>query len=423
MEKIDENLLGEEAYRFLFQLNYERFTGSEGEKKAREFIARTMKEAGYEVRFEEFKVNVYKIIRSELFIVEPWTEKIECEGLGFSGSTSEEGVTAPINYVETGDRHLLLKAKGSIFLLSESPPSFNSLLELKNYDPKGIVVSEGSPGRKPSHVARLYEVSEKFKVPTVFVKFEDAVSLVKKEARKAKLVLMQEEHEASASNIIFEKEGNTYPDEVIVVGAHYDSVYNALGIIDNAGGVALLMEIAKVVSKLSTKRTIRFILFSGEELGLRGSMNYCKAHKEELEKIKLMINLDVNGGAIGGCNAIVTGNQELKTYAETISKELGINLRVNQDVMSSDSNSFSYYGVPSVSFFRRSGAGFFNHTSDDDLRFVAPIGFRNVELVTLNFLLRVANAEVLPFSREIPEDIKKKVQDYFKERGYEVNSF
>ncbi|NHV05987.1 MAG: hypothetical protein HA495_01460, partial [Thaumarchaeota archaeon] len=53
-------------------------------------------------------------------------------------------------------------------------------------------------------------------------------------------------------------------------------------------------------------------------------------------------------------------------------------------------------------------------------RFVAPIGFRNIELVTLNFLLRVVNAEILPFSKEIPEDIKKKVQDYFKERGYAI---
>ncbi|MEM0076857.1 MAG: M28 family peptidase [Thermoproteota archaeon] len=420
MENIDENSLGEEAYYFLTQLNHERFAGSEGEKKAREFITKAMEEAGYKVKFEEFATNTYKIIRSELFVVEPWTEKIECEGLGFSGSTPEEGITAPLNYVETGDRHLLLKAKNSIFLLSELPPSFNVLLELKNYDPKGIIVSESAPGRKPSHVARLPEVSEKFSVPTVFISFEDAVNLVKKKAKKVKLVLLQEKREAVASNIIFEKEGSIYPDEVIVVGAHYDSVYNAPGIIDNAGGTALLMEIAKIISKLDTKRTIRFILFSGEELGLRGSINYCNNHKEELEKVKLMINLDVNGGAIGGCNAIVTGNQELKTYVETVSKELGINLRVNQDIMSSDSNFFSYNSVPSVSFFRRSGAGFFNHTPDDDLRFAAPIGFRNVELVVFNFLFRVANAEVLPFSREIPEDIKKKVQDYFKERGYKL---
>jgi len=290
MEKVDENLLGEEAYRFLLQLNYERFTGSEGEKKAREFITKTMSEVGYDVNYEEFKINVYKVIRSELFVVEPWTEKIDCEGLGFSGSTPEEGITASVNYVETGDRRLLLNAKGSIFLLSELPSNFNSLLELKNYDPKGIIISEGTPGRKPSHIARLHEVSEKFSVPTVFIRFEDAVNLVKKKARKVRLTLLQEEYEANASNIIFEKKGSTYPDEVIVVGAHYDSVYDAPGIIDNAGGTTLLMEIAKIISKLNIKRTVRFILFSGEELGLRGSMNYCKNHKEELEKIKLMIN-------------------------------------------------------------------------------------------------------------------------------------
>ena len=192
------------------------------------------------------------------------------------------------------------------------------------------------------------------------------------------------------------------------------------GGVDNAGGVALLMELAKSLSSMDLKRTVKFVFFTAEELGLRGSFNYVEKHKDEVEKVVMMINLDVNGGAIGGCNAVVTGSQEVKTYLEALSKELGVNLSVTQDVYSSDGVPFSNRGVPSVNFYRRSGAGTHIHTPEDDARFSAPIGFKMVGIVVSKFLSRMANAESFPFKREVPDDVKKKVQDYLKNRGFEA---
>ncbi len=416
---MSSEFLEEEAYSFLTSLAYERFVGTAGEEEARKYIMSIMEKAGYETLYEEFTVKTFKILRNELHILEPWNEEINCRGVGFSGSTPEEGVVAPICYVETGDPLLLPETKREMLLFSESPASVEKLIELAKYEPSGMVFSENMPIKKPSQVGRLFEVSRRFRVPTVFIRFEDAFKLVRNHASKSKLILLQEELDANTGNIVFEKKGAKHPDEIIVVGAHYDSVYGVQGAADNAGGVAVLMELAKSMGHSNLKRSVRFIFFSGEELGLRGSFNYVEKHKDEMEKIVMMINLDVNGSAIGGCNAIVTGPLEIKMYLEAMSKELGVNLAVSQDVHSSDSVPFSNKSVPSVGFFRRSGAGVYIHTPEDDTRFSAPIGFKMIGIIVREFLLRMANAESFPFKHEIPEDVKKKIQDYLKNRGFE----
>ncbi len=410
--------LEEEAYGFLTGLaSRERLAGTPGEEEARRYVLSVMEKAGYKPLLEEFTVKTFRILRSELHVLEPLSEQVDCRGVGFSGSTPEEGVVAPLRYVET---LLLSGARGEILLFSEPPLTVDKLFELSKHEPSGIVLSESTPFRKPSQVDRLFEVSRRFRVPTVFIGFEDAFRLVKNHASKSRLVLLQEEFEAETFNIIVEKKGVKYPDEIIVVGAHYDTVYGVKGGVDNAGGVALLMELAKSLSSMDLKRTVRFVFFTAEELGLRGSFNYVEKHKDEVEKVMMMINLDVNGSAIGGCNAVVTGPAEVKTYLEALSKELGVNLSVTQDVYSSDSVPFSNRGVPSVSFYRRSGAGAHIHTPEDDARFSAPIGFKMVGIVVSEFLSRMANAESFPFKREVPEDVKKKVQDYLKNRGFEA---
>ncbi len=420
---MSSEFLGEDAYDFLKGLaSYERLAGTVGEEEARRYIVSVMEKAGYKTLLEEFTVKTFRILRNEFHVLEPWNEEIDCRGVGFSGSTPEEGVVAPLRYVETGDPLLLPRTKGEILLLSEPPPTVEKLFELSKYEPSGIVLSEGTPFRKPSQVDRLFEVSRRFRVPTVFISFEDAFRLVTNNASKSRLVLTQQEFDADTCNIVVEKKGVKYPEEIIVVGAHYDTVYGVKGGVDNAGGVALLMELAKSMSSLDLKRTVRFVFFTGEELGLRGSFNYVEKHEDEVEKVMMMVNLDVNGGAIGGCNAVVTGPQEVKTYLEAMSKELGVNLSVSQDVYSSDSIPFSNRGVPSVSFYRRSGAGVHIHTPEDDSRFTAPIGFKMVGIIVREFLLRMANAESFPFKREIPEDVKKKVQEYLKNRGFEMPS-
>ena len=95
-------------------------------------------------------------------------------------------------------------------------------------------------------------------------------------------------------NVIAEKYGLTYPDSVIILGAHYD-VYasNAPGADDNASGTAGVMETARVIAGKNYKRTIKLICFSGEEQGMRGSTAYANAAFTAGEKIKAAITMDM----------------------------------------------------------------------------------------------------------------------------------
>lgn len=101
-------------------------------------------------------------------------------------------------------------------------------------------------------------------------------------------------------NTVAEIPGSEKPDEVVILGAHLDSWDLGTGATDDGTGVSVVLEAARVLRKLDLKpkRTIRFILFSGEEQGLNGSQAYVEAHKAELEKVSAMMVHDTGTGRV-----------------------------------------------------------------------------------------------------------------------------
>ena len=91
-------------------------------------------------------------------------------------------------------------------------------------------------------------------------------------------------------NVVAELPGTTRPNEVYIIGAHYDSLNNP-GADDNASGVTGVLEIARVLSQYESEATIRFIAFDQEEVGLIGSDDYATDHRAE--NIRGMISLDM----------------------------------------------------------------------------------------------------------------------------------
>jgi carboxypeptidase Q len=101
-------------------------------------------------------------------------------------------------------------------------------------------------------------------------------------------------------NTVAEIKGSERPDEVVILGAHLDSWDLGTGSTDNGTGSMVVLEAARALTKLNLKpkRTIRFILFSGEEEGLCGSVKYVEAHKAELEKISGVLVHDTGTGKV-----------------------------------------------------------------------------------------------------------------------------
>ncbi len=101
-------------------------------------------------------------------------------------------------------------------------------------------------------------------------------------------------------NTVAEIKGGEKPDEVVMLGAHLDSWDLGTGSTDNGTGSMVVLEAARALAKLNLKprRTIRFVLFSGEEEGLVGSKMYVQAHKDDLEKISGILVHDTGTGRV-----------------------------------------------------------------------------------------------------------------------------
>jgi len=150
-------------------------------------------------------------------------------------------------------------------------------------------------------------------------------------------------------NTVAEIRGTEKPDEIVILGAHLDSWDLATGSTDNGTGSMAVLEAARALAKLNLKlkRTIRFVLFTGEEQGLVGSKEYVKAHKNELDKISGVFVHDSGTGrvlAIGLhdnyqdreiVDQVIAPLGELKMLEPTMAREYG-----------TDSLSFDEVGVP-----------------------------------------------------------------------------
>jgi Zn-dependent M28 family amino/carboxypeptidase len=101
-------------------------------------------------------------------------------------------------------------------------------------------------------------------------------------------------------NLIVERRGNSRPDEIVILGAHYDTVETTPGADDNASAVAVLIEAARLLRGRAAEKTIRFVAFSCEEpphfyTGTMGSITYARRCRERNEKIVGMLCLEMVG--------------------------------------------------------------------------------------------------------------------------------
>jgi len=116
----------------------------------------------------------------------------------------------------------------------------------------------------------------------------------------------------TAANVVAELRGSEKPDELVILGAHLDSWDLGTGALDNGCNAALVVDALRAIkaSGVRPRRTIRFILFSGEEEGMVGSHSYIVAHRAELDKIAGVVIFDsgigrVTGFSLGGRRDVV----------------------------------------------------------------------------------------------------------------------
>lgn len=405
---------GSRQYDFVKEFNYIREAGTLGEKKASEEILEKLRELGLDGRLEEFEFSTYEIAEQCLRVTKPYEKEYNVTGYKRCGDTPKGGMEAPFLYIENGDDISLSFAKGKIVMLN-GPVKKEMYQKLLNAQVAGFVTMSGTPidtgeDLKPA----CYSLRGVKEVPIqgVNLHYKDAVELVEKEASQVRLILRQKKVKRVSGNIIARIEGSDKVDEILTLSAHYDSVPQSPGAYDNMAGASIIMELIRYFAKNKPRRTLEFIWFGAEETGLCGSRAYVKEHEEELFKHQFNMNVDLAGQLIGGTVIGVTAEEAVCQMLSNMIDEVGIGVSFINGLWSSDSNTFAWKGIPSMTLNRD---GFGMHTRHDTFKLISPWSLKRSACVLGCIAECLAQANIMPFKRKIPEEFRRKLDTYFIE--------
>jgi Zn-dependent M28 family amino/carboxypeptidase len=211
-------------------------------------------------------------------------------------------------------------------------------------------------------------------------------------------------------NTVGEIKGSDKPDEFVILGAHLDSWDLAQGTTDN--GTCVVLEAARILAKSGVKpqRTIRFVLFTGEEQGMYGSKAYVQKHKEEMAKISLCLVHDTGTGKVTGIGTQGRAAVKPVLEAELASlKDLGFKEVNTRSMGGSDHQSFEAAGVPGFAVQQDlSEYRLTHHSQSDTLDKAKEADLIQGAQVLAVTALRVANMpELLPRTKKAVEEKKE----------------
>ena len=410
-------ICGKREMELLEKIGFTRIAGSPEEEKAAQILKEECDKLGVPAIIQPFEIEQGIVEEATLEILEPFQQEIPVTGYQCAQNTPEEGLEAPFLYVENADDVSLSDARGKIVLVNGymRVPLFRKLMKA---GVAGIVTMEGQLRDKREETdlstRKLRRTLRAFgNVPMVHTRVLDAIDMVRKGACKARLLLKGRTEEWTSHNVIATVLGTEKPEEIVSFGAHYDSVDFSKGVYDNGAGSVINMEVLRYFAENPPKRTLKFVWYGSEEIGLEGSWAYVKAHKEELEAHKLMINVDVGGPVLGVDRITTTAEKELASYLEYFVKIHGFTAEVKQGIYSSDSIPFADSGVPGVNFSRDGAPGAaYIHDRFDTLSFLSADMLEKTTRIVLEFGKEMAGAALVPVERKIPQNIVEDVEKY-----------
>ncbi|MGD2201285.1 MAG: M20/M25/M40 family metallo-hydrolase [Candidatus Bathyarchaeota archaeon] len=441
MEKtvIGEIWSSNEAYENLIHMCDEfgsRFAGTEGEKPAAEYMAKKLREYGLEkVALDDFKYIGWKRGEAKLELLSPREEELYTQSLALSPPTESGGLEGDIIFLGPGYPELFLEKEdeiqGKIVLCTSQPrPSGVMVHRRTKY---GYAVKLGATGfifvnhnlgqLMPTGSLRPgYRMSGE--IPGIGVSWETGSYLIRMlEEGPARVRITTTDTvtpDTVSWNVVGEIPGTTLKDRVILVGAHYEGHDIAVGALDDGAGAVVIMEAARALAKhkAAFKRTIRFICFAAEEIGVTGSTCYADKHRDELDTIDLMINCDGAGRAKDHVYR-VSGPDPLIDYLQSLVDNINYQMKVTRSSSTaSDHWPFYLQGIPatSLSSYRspaevaRVGRGW-THTSADTIDKVNPKYLKDAALVLAQSLIHLAKEPGEIAERTPPEEIVKRLEE------------
>ncbi|MGQ9641952.1 MAG: M28 family peptidase [Candidatus Bathycorpusculaceae bacterium] len=296
-----------------------RIAGTEGDVKSIEYMSKRFVEAGLKVEYDVFKAPSFVEKEAKVVLAHPQKKEFKVRAMLYSVPTDSEGVKGEVVYANLCRKEDLAKlnVKEKIVVFSRTRDKDAFWEEANNAAKSGakaVIMVDYNPWIFTATVESGYfDIQKRFlpmepnSIPAVTMTSNDGRYLLDQASKgkaEVNLVVNVKNEEKETKNVRAVIEGGKRADEKILVIAHRDTA-NTPGANDNASGLSTLLELARVLPQYRLDRTVELMAVGAEEeLGSLGSYNYCKMHKNDLEKIKAVINVDMV--AVGSKLKIIT---------------------------------------------------------------------------------------------------------------------
>src|ERR1700730_3339181 len=392
-----EGMMNSHAFQYLTELSDSvgaRVTGTPEAQKAIDWGIAKMRAIGLKnVRAEKWQLwRGWKRGTADGELLAPTRHKLHVDAMGWTGSTPASGVegeVVPVNMFDL-DQEMKelsrLKGKGVLVVAKGTPKKSFEMIFVQFGDflraatkAGALVVVGGQGGSKASGLnlthTGILGFDADFAIPVVSMTAEDQGQLERyvdaglKPRVRFNIQNTFTNGPVESANVVGEIRGRENPEQVFVVGAHLDSWDLSEGSTDNGTGPAHLLGAADAIvrSGMKPRRTIRFVLFTGEEQGLDGSFAYVKEHRKEMANHLGDLVLDSGQGPVNDFQ--LGGRDDLVASFQPFSKSLANirEIKVNEKVESgTDTLPFSIAGLPGINMNQDSPDYAYTHPSAAD---------------------------------------------------------
>jgi carboxypeptidase Q len=308
-----------------------RVTGSPQARAASELILAALKDAGYaNAHFEEYDLpSRWQRGPASGRVLVPIERAIVVGSYGWVPGTAGEvsGPVVDLGAPASSDAAFPSDVRGAMVLVDPqkvgADPSFVMRAALAKRLSEAGATAMLIPSDKPGRMVytSAFGFYPRAPLPVVSVAREDSALLRRLLAKGPVKIALDVRNTFEATpyrerNVVADLPGRTQPDEVVLMGAHFDSWDFAQGADDDGSGVAAVLEAARVLKALGAapRRTIRFAFFSGEEEACLGSRAYVVAHEKDLDRLRTVLIMDEGAQAPHGF--AIQGRQDLEAAAK-----------------------------------------------------------------------------------------------------------
>lgn len=346
-----------------------RMAGSPNEIIARDHVVERFEALGLEnISLEPFSYLQWQRGSASLDVLEPEALSLETRALGFSPSTPEGGLVGEVVFVGTAspDDYEALSPSdycGKIHLVTSSDwdASHRTIqcISARLHHAAGFIHMTHREGEGGESLIEIGSTDYFNDIPSIAIDYASGMALQyllwQGGPMQVRMEVCAHRSYETSWNVVGEIPGAS--EERVTVGAHYDSWDVGPCAVDNGSGVAALLEIARVAAALGPhERTLRFVSFGAEELGIQGAIAYGLSHAEEIRRLcRLMVNIDILGTTHGSLS-ITAVSPELKCLVDELiqsteySERTGYGARIAEiPALGTDCTPFLILGVPTMS--------------------------------------------------------------------------